>query len=67
MIQIQYDLFENRDELTLIKKEMDAIKKRDDNIRRGLFARYDSLSKTVVRQQEEIDELKGIILKKRKT
>lgn len=63
MIEIQYDLFDEKSEISIIRKEVEAIKQKDDNVRRGLFARYNDLTKTVVRLQEEIDELRGIYLK----
>jgi len=63
MLAIQFDLFEENTEINILRKEIEAMAIKDSNVRRGLFARYDSLCKTVVRQQEELDELKGAMLK----
>jgi 4-diphosphocytidyl-2C-methyl-D-erythritol kinase len=59
MIQIQYDLFDDRSEISILRKEIEEVKRKDDNVRRGLFARYNDLTKIVVRLQEEIAELRG--------
>ena len=64
MLAIQYDLFEEKTELNMLRKEVEAVKRKDDNVRRGLFARYNDLTKTVLRMQEEIAELRGEKLRK---
>jgi len=64
MLAIQYDLFEEKTELNMLRKEVEAVKRKDDNVRRGLFARYNDLSKIVLRMQEEIAELRGEKLRK---
>jgi len=63
MIAIQFDLFEENSEISILNKKVDYIARKDDNVRRGIFARYSSLCKIVERQQEEIDELRGMVLK----
>lgn len=63
MIQIQYDLFEERTELNILRKEIEAVKRKDDNVRRGLFARYNDMAKTILNLQEEVAELRGALLK----
>lgn len=58
---VQLDLFEKIDDLTLLKKEIEEIRIRGDNVRRGLFARHNDLAKLFIEQQEQIDSLKKII------
>jgi alpha-D-ribose 1-methylphosphonate 5-triphosphate synthase subunit PhnI len=42
-------------------KQIEQIRKSNDNVRRGLFARHGELAKMYLRQQAEIDELKRMI------
>lgn len=58
---VQLDLFEKMDDLTLLKKEVEEIRIRGDNVRRGLFARHNDLAKLFIEQQEQIDYLKKIM------
>lgn len=58
-VAIQCDLFEEFDEITLLRKEIEIIKKQTANVRRGLFARHNEIAKTVISLQDEIEKLKG--------
>jgi hypothetical protein len=64
---VQLDFFENYDEITLLKKEIEIIDTRTRNVQRGLFARYNSFCKDILelldKQQKEIEGLRSIQLK----
>jgi hypothetical protein len=62
-MNIQLDLFCDDDEMSLLKKEHRALYDRVENMRRGLFARHTDLMKLYIRQQEEIDRLRSMMIK----
>lgn len=57
-LPIQYDLFESNDEISLLRKEIEALREQNANVRKGLFARHAELAKLWLKQQDEIDQLK---------
>jgi hypothetical protein len=62
-IHLQLDLFETEDDMSLLKKENKALFDRVENMRRGLFARHNELMKLYIKQQEEIDRLRGMMIR----
>jgi hypothetical protein len=62
-MNIQLDLFVDDDEMSLLKKEHRALYDRVENMRRGLFARHTDLMKLYIKQQEEIDRLRSMMIK----
>jgi len=50
---IQLDFFEEYDEITLLRKEIEIIDSRTRNVQRGLFARYNTFCKEVMDLIEE--------------
>jgi hypothetical protein len=58
--EIQLSLFGNNDPISLLMQEIEIIKRQNDNVRRGLFARQTELAKLVMQQQKEIDELRNM-------
>lgn len=52
---IQQDLFES-DKLQLIRLEMAAIKSSNENVRRGIFKRYNELEKMVLDLMERVEK-----------
>lgn len=63
IMQVQYDLFEDNDDISLMKQEIELIDERTRNVQRGLFARHSELVKMVLKQQEEIDRLRNMLMK----
>jgi hypothetical protein len=63
MMEVQLELFESNDEITLLRKEIVLIDQRTRNVQRGLFARHGDLVKMYLKQQDEIDLLRGLLLK----
>lgn len=57
-LAVQLDLFEEQTEELFLQKEVNALIKAQDNLRRGLFARHSEMQRIISRQQEEIDVLK---------
>jgi hypothetical protein len=55
---IQYELFETNDDISLLQKEMSELRVSQNNLRKGLFARHNDLSKLYMRQQDELEKLK---------
>lgn len=64
MIPQQLDLFEpiNQPE-DLLKKQIETLVQRQENLRRGLFARHSELVKMVIKQNEEIERLRIMLIK----
>jgi len=67
-ISLQYDFFESQDENFLIKKEIDALNKQLQNVRKGIFSRHNELEKCINKllkmyldQEEEISRLRSIL------
>ena len=57
---MQLDLFE-KDELKLLHKEHETLKKTCDNVRKGLFARHNELAKMYLQLRQEMAEIKNFI------
>jgi len=57
-LNVQYELFEENDELSILKKEMVEMRIRNNNVQKGLFARHNDLAKLYMKQQDEIERLK---------
>ena len=52
---LQLDMFE-KDEIVLLRLEIDKIKASSENVRRGVFSRVTELEKLVKHMSEKIDE-----------
>jgi hypothetical protein len=63
VMNIQLDFFEDNDDMSILKKEHRALFDRVENMRRGLFARHTDLMKLYIKQQEEIDKLRSMMIK----
>jgi len=59
---LQYDLFEEVNNTTLQQKEIDTISQQLNNLRRGLFQRHSEMGKLIMKQQQEIDQLRSMIM-----
>ncbi len=55
---VQLDLFEELSEVDILRKELADVKQRSENVRRGIFARHNELSKLFLELKDEIDKLK---------
>jgi len=65
-MNIQLDLFERvnvDDDFELLREEHKALYDRVENMRRGLFARHTELVKLCIRQQQEIDKIREMMVK----
>lgn len=58
-MDIQFDLFENKD-LVEIKKTLESVKTSSENVRRGVFARHDKLEKLVTELNQRVEMLEKI-------
>ena len=54
---IQLDFFDDNSELGVLKKEVSELKKSQDAVRRGMFARMSDLSKLYVQQTKTLERL----------
>jgi hypothetical protein len=65
---IQLDLFEEYDEVMLLRKEIEIIDGRTRNVQRGLFSRYNTFCKEILslleEQKKEIDILRAMQLQR---
>lgn len=55
---VQLDLFEEFSEVDLLRKELADVKQRNENVRRGIFARHTELCKLFLELKDEVDRLK---------
>ncbi len=55
---IQLELFEENDELTILGKELDSLKKQNDKLKKSLFSKHNDLSKLCLMLKEELDDVK---------
>lgn len=55
---VQLDLFEEMTEVDILRKELADVKQSSENVRRGIFARHNALSKLFLELKDEIDKLK---------
>ncbi len=65
MSAVQLKLFEETSELDMLRAELAEVKSRSENVRRGLFARHDALSKLYIELKDELDEIKRIQVQRR--
>lgn len=55
---MQYDLFQEVNEITELKRELDLLKISQDRVRRRLFANNDKLKKMLIATQQDLDCIK---------
>lgn len=55
-MQVQYDLFEENDEIGIMRQEIEQIDERTRNVQRGLFSRYNNLSNDLMKRADQQDE-----------
>lgn len=55
---IQFDLFEEISDIDILKKDLAEVKERNENVRKGLFARHNELAKLYIQLKDELDLLK---------
>lgn len=63
IIMIQLDFFEDNSEVGLLRQEIKQLRESQDAVRRGMFARLADLSKIYVKQSEEIERLREMMIK----
>ena len=54
---IQYDLFDKKSEMDILREEMRNLSKSCDNVRRGVFARVTQQGKHILDMYEKIEQL----------
>jgi len=62
-MEVQLDLFEEYDEVSLLKKEISALEETMHNVRKGLFKRHNELVKEIIKLTEEIDRMRILMIK----
>lgn len=62
MALYQLDLFSENTEVCFLKQEVEDLKKRTDNLRRGIFSRHSQLEKMYFELKDEVEKLKSVIL-----
>jgi len=63
MLAIQYELFEENSDVQILRKEILAVRTSSENVRRGMFSRHVEIHKMIMKQQNEIDELRSLLLR----
>ncbi|CAB4166021.1 hypothetical protein UFOVP844_6 [uncultured Caudovirales phage] len=56
---VQLDLFRRTSDLDILKSEIINLKETQDNTRRGMFARHNTLFSMIQNLEREIEELKN--------
>jgi len=54
---IQLDLFRELSEVDILRKELEEIRSRNENVRKGIFARHNELAKLYIELSEKIEKL----------
>jgi hypothetical protein len=62
----QLDFFEPNDVEHFLKRDIEHVQEQVNNVRRGLFARHNELVKMFLKQQDEIDRLRDMLIQARK-
>lgn len=55
----QLELFESNDEVTILSKELEAVKKQNEKLKKSLFSRHNDLAKLLFSLKEELDAVKA--------
>jgi hypothetical protein len=55
---IQFDLFEETSDIDILKQELAEVRSRNENVRKGIFARHNELCKMYISLKEEVESLK---------
>lgn len=64
-MNLQLDLFEDHlDETGVLRKQIQTLVERQDRQRKALFAKHSELMKIVIKQTEEIDRLREMMMKR---
>lgn len=58
---IQLDLFEDKSDMSLLRKELDDIRSSHNNMRKAYFAKLHEMGKMCISQTNEIEKLKKFI------
>lgn len=61
---MQIDFLQENDEISLLKRELQEVRERSENARKGLFARHNELIKLYMQLKEEVEHVKAIHAKK---
>lgn len=54
---IQLDLFRELSEVDILRKELEEVRLRNENVRKGIFARHNELAKLYIELSEKIEKL----------
>ena len=54
---LQLELFQEYTELDILKKELAEVRLRNENVRKGIFARHNELAKLFIELSEKVDKL----------
>ena len=66
MQPIQLDLFEEYDELTLLRKELAQVRESGEKVRKGLFARHNELSKMYLDLKQDQENIRRLLIERKK-
>jgi hypothetical protein len=66
MFNVQLDFFEPNDEMSLFRKELALIQDSNRRNHKAQFAKLNEALKIILKQQEEIEQLRTMLLKQRK-
>jgi len=54
---IQLDLFQELSEIEILRQELADVRARNENVRKGIFARHNELAKLYVQLSEKVETL----------
>jgi predicted nucleic acid-binding Zn-ribbon protein len=54
----QLELFESNDEITILSKELEAVKKQNEKLKKNLFSKHNDLARLCIALKEELDEMR---------
>lgn len=66
MINVQFELFESNDEISLLRREIEGLRKSQHSVRKSLFAQNNSLGKLCLSLKEELYDLRILMIERKK-
>lgn len=54
---IQLDLFRELSEVDILRQELEEVRSRNENVRKGIFARHNELAKLYLELSEKVEKL----------
>jgi Tfp pilus assembly protein PilO len=54
----QLELFESNDDIVILSKELEAVRRQNEKLKKNLFSKHNDLAKLCIALKEELDEMR---------